>query len=330
MRTCSKKLNSLLLLPLVAAFGLTACGDDGGGSSVDTVDTADTADESATSGDPTGDGPTGGTPTTGDDSDTNEATGDESSSGGAAMAACDVYCNNVLTNCTDANAVYNDIMDGPSAMEQCMNVCGAMPEGEEGDMAGDTAWCRAYHSGDPAIMDAATHCSHTGASSNMGVCGDDPCESYCDQVMDHCADDNAAYADRDQCIASCAAMPPDGDWNATSGNSVQCRTYHASFPAANMPEVHCAHAGSGGAEVCGTLCEAYCSQAMANCSDLYADEATCMTACGEFPTDGEPGATAGDSVQCRTYHASFPAAGMPEAHCGHAGPDGDGVCVDAN
>ncbi|HHK43003.1 MAG TPA: hypothetical protein ENJ50_11335, partial [Planctomycetaceae bacterium] len=170
MRTDSKKLNSLLLLPLFAALGLSACGDDGGSSAAPT----DTADEGSTS-----DTPTGGTPTTGEDSNTTEATGAESSSGGGAMAACDVYCSNVLTNCTDANAVYNDIADGPTAMEQCMNVCDAMPEGEEGDMAGDSAWCRAYHSGDPAMMDPATHCSHAGASSNMGVCGDDPCESYC-------------------------------------------------------------------------------------------------------------------------------------------------------
>ncbi len=78
-------------------------------------------------------------------------------------------------------------------------------------------------------------------------------------------------------------------------------------------------------------CAGYCSIVMANCSGTnaqYADAADCMAQCTDlaFPA-GTPGATDGNSIACRIYHAGVAGgAGMATAHCPHAGPTGGGVC----
>jgi len=53
-----------------------------------------------------------------------------------------------------------------------------------------------------------------------------------------------------------------------------------------------------------------------------------MTACAGFPTDGDVGATSGNSVQCRIYHGGVAGTSTMNAgiHCPHAGPTGGGVC----
>ena len=234
-----------------------------------------------------------------------------------ASTACKTYCDAVMTNCADDNAIYAD-------RASCEAACEAMPEGNESDQSGNSVYCRAYHAGDPAAGDPATHCPHASASSDSDVCGT-KCEAYCDQVMANCSGDNSIYADRASCEAACAAMPA-GAWDDTGGNSASCRTYHASFPAAGDPATHCPHAGiSSDSDICGTRCEAYCDQAMANCSGdnaIYADRASCEAACAAMPA-GAWDDTGGNSASCRTYHASFPAAGDPATHCPHAGISSD-------
>lgn len=232
--------------------------------------------------------------------------------------ACATYCNRAMTNCAGDNAIYSDLAS-------CLSVCAAMPVGNPDDTAGNTAWCRAYHAGDPASMDPGTHCPHASASGG-GVCGE-RCEAYCDQVLVNCVDANVVYADRAQCLATCAAFPS-GGFQDVAGNTVECRTYHASFPAAGDPVTHCRHASASGDGVCGERCEAYCDQALANCGGpnaVYADRAQCLATCAAFPVGGFQD-VGGNSVQCRTYHASFPAAGDPTTHCPHASASGDGVC----
>lgn len=289
------KLQTLLLPFAVATMMTTSCTDGSGDSDADT-DTNPTTTATAT------------------DSSSSSSSGGETE---AAMGACMTYCSNAMANCTGSNAVYAD-------MDQCMSSCAAMPEGKDGDVDGDSAWCRAYHAGDPAMGDPDTHCQHASANGG-GACGS-YCDAYCDQTMANCNAANEVYTSADECMAACAAFPSDGAFNATDGNSVQCRTYHASFPAAADADSHCQHTSSNGGGACGELCQGYCSQAMANCGDLYADEAACMTTCAGFPTDGAWNDKGGDSVQCRTYHASFPAAADAATHCAHAAADGGGIC----
>jgi hypothetical protein len=238
------------------------------------------------------------------------------------LTACELYCDNVMSNCNGDNALY-------ASRDECETTCAAMPEGNPDDQSGNSVYCRAYHAGAPAADDPATHCPHASAASDMNVCGS-YCEGYCTQVLSNCSGDNAVFADMDTCLTACAAMPV-GSFDDKQGDSVQCRTYHGSFPAAAEPATHCPHAAmTSHMGVCGSVCEAYCDQAMSNCSGdnaLYASRDECMTACDGFDQSGNWSDITGDTAQCRTYHASFPAAAAPDVHCGHAGEEPTDLCV---
>ena len=160
--------------------------------------------------------------------------------------------------------------------------------------------------------------------------GPTACGTYCNRAMNNCTGENSLFGDIGQCMTACAAMP-EGDFTDTSGDTAWCRAYHAEA-AAGAPASHCPHASTtSDSGICGTPCDAYCDQVMANCTGTggdsdFADRNACETACALYPS-GSWNDQAGDTAQCRTYHGSFPAAGAPATHCGHAGVSGDGVCV---
>ncbi|MBI2378302.1 MAG: hypothetical protein HYV07_30160 [Deltaproteobacteria bacterium] len=249
------------------------------------------------------------------------------SGGGVCGSYCDTYCDQALAHCTDANEIYPGA-DAAAKRANCLASCEALPtDGDPFATEGNSVQCRTYHASFPAVANAALHCPHA-AVGGGGVCGE-RCDAYCDQVMANCeglySGTNAAET-RANCEASCAAFPSDPA-KLLEGNSVECRTYHASFPAAANGALHCPHAGAGGGGVCGTACESYCDQAMANCTGLYPDRAICLLACDTFPTVGTA-TTSGNSVECRTYHASWPATISATSHCPHASINGGGVCGD--
>lgn len=73
-------------------------------------------------------------------------------------------------------------------------------------------------------------------------------------------------------------------------------------------------------------CQDYCRVAMANCPDLYAQQADCETACSLWDADGSAGDTTGNTVQCRTTHAeagTCESAGAYSSDCGGTGSPGD-------
>ncbi len=241
---------------------------------------------------------------------------------------CDAYCDLALANCTGGNLLYTN-------RAECQAACAEITAlGEEGDTSGDTLECRIYHLGDPASADPATHCPHGGPDGG-GVCADPPpapCEVYCDNVLTHCTGADALYADEAECMAACALIPATGQEGDTSGNTLQCRTYHAGDPAAADPSLHCPHASLSGGDVCGTWCEVYCELTETTCTGdnaLYADRSACLAACDELPQDAPHTAVEGDSVQCRIYHGGLPARMDAALHCAHAAEDGGGVCADA-
>lgn len=301
------------LLPVVAAT--TAC--PGGDDTTPGQDTGTTTanDTSTGPGDTSTSSPPAETGTT-EAVDTSE--GGSSESGPPAGDACETYCANAMANCSGDNALY-------PGMAECMATCAGLPEGDPADTAGNTVWCRAYHAGDPAVQDPNMHCPHASASGG-DTCGT-PCEAYCSLMGANCGGEVAVFPSEADCMAACAAFPVDAPFSATDGNSAQCRVYHASFPAAMDAATHCGHASPNGDNTCGTLCDAYCDQVEQNCGDLYANREACMNTCDGFPTNGEVDAQDGDSVQCRIYHASFPAATDANLHCPHAAEDGGGVCV---
>jgi hypothetical protein len=158
------------------------------------------------------------------------------------------------------------------------------------------------------------------------------CAAWCTALAASCsADPTYGFMDETQCNAYCGAVAiPAGTAADTSGNTLGCRTYHAGA-AAGDPTTHCPHASASGGSVCGSLTENYCHMAENICTGDNAITWTtdCMTDAAAIPTDGTPGATGGNSIQCRMYHLG--AALLDAAtHCPHGAPDGGGVCVDAS
>lgn len=153
------------------------------------------------------------------------------------------------------------------------------------------------------------------------------CADYCATIQDGCVDTNAQYADEASCLDECAAFDQ-GDAGAMSGNSLECRAYHASVAAGGTdPAVHCVHAGplGGGPTAmagCGmTRCEAFCQIAQEICgADAgypFDNEDDCNTECAAY-TDSEDFnmmETSGDTLACRMYHLSV--APSDASHCAH-------------
>ncbi len=155
------------------------------------------------------------------------------------------------------------------------------------------------------------------------------CQDYCTNALASCTGTNQLYSGMDECLTACSGLPV-GVSGDTNVNSVYCRSYHATIAAGKgLDTTHCPHASISGDNVCGSLCEAYCSQMAANCGETnsgYASQTACMAACEPMPV-GNYNDVSGDSVQCRTYHAGFPAISDQALHCTHASVNGGGQCV---
>jgi hypothetical protein len=84
--------------------------------------------------------------------------------GGGGMGTCDSYCDVITANCSGDNAIYLD-------RAQCVAFCNdiAWPQGDVGDMDGNTLECRIYHAG-VAADDPVFHCPHAGPTGRE-VCG---------------------------------------------------------------------------------------------------------------------------------------------------------------
>jgi hypothetical protein len=161
------------------------------------------------------------------------------------------------------------------------------------------------------------------------------CAEYCTTITASCAMGNRQYMTEADCNTYCMTNAgwEAGVRDATSGNTIACRLYHAG--AAEMlsdPDTHCPHAGESGADTCGTWCENYCQLALRNCTGdnvLYPDMATCATACAAFADDGEPDDTSGNTVQCRIYHLGVAGtdAASADTHCPHGGAVPTAQCL---
>ncbi len=148
------------------------------------------------------------------------------------------------------------------------------------------------------------------------------CEDYCDTVLDACpADDQVAvYDSRLGCLNQCDAFD-EGEAEAQTGNSVQCRLSHARLAkiAPGERPTECPAAGPGGNDVCGSNCESYCTLMARFCPESFASPQACQDSCDATPDLGgfQINQTTGASVQCRLYHLSAAVFG-PALHCPHA------------
>ncbi len=158
------------------------------------------------------------------------------------------------------------------------------------------------------------------------------CDEYCGKIQAACKN-NIQYDSELECIRYCeqSGVFHLGSRGETSGNTLACRIYHAEVAAATNPDLHCIHAGTSGGNVCGTYCDNYCALALNNCKDkLFSSFQECETACKQLSTQGIPGDTLGDSVQCRLYHLGVAGSQPPlsqNIHCPHGSIHNSKVCV---
>ena len=179
-------------------------------------------------------------------------------------------------------------------------------------------------SGTPGTDSGATD----SGSGDSGMMATPTCAAYCTTIMAGCTATNAQYGTMEACMGSCAGFPV-GTAADTMGNTLGCRSYHATVAAmAGMADTHCPHAGplgaAAGMATCGMNCEGFCAVALAACTganEQYADAAECMTECAGFmnTTAYNATVTSGDSLACRMYHLSVASTGGMNAttHCPH-------------
>lgn len=166
-----------------------------------------------------------------------------------------------------------------------------------------------------------------GAAGANGAASDDVCAQYCELMGEHCVGEALQYRDEAQCLRICRAFPV-GTIDDDRVNTASCRRRYAGkarYLAGPELATGCAYAGPGGDGRCGTNCEGFCSIAMAACSaevsDPYFYESfdACLLDCEPLAmTRYEYGAvSAGNSLECRLFHASSAIMGDEDEHCEH-------------
>lgn len=255
--------------------------------------------------------------------------------GGDPVDGCGGNC---ASWCQLGLAICPDQFEG---LQDCEAVCESIPDtGDfnlDANYTTDTVQCRIIHLM-AALDDPTTHCPHTQLLSTNFCDGDGggevSCDSYCTLAMASCTAEDAVYESFEQCQAVCAVLPP-GEASDQSQNTVGCRSYHASV-AAELPGVHCDHAGPGGDGVCGSSsdvsgnCESYCLLLEQGCpsSFVWADQTECTSQC---ESDFEGAGAAADSkysielatsgtaeLQCRTLQVARALEAGDEAACDKA------------
>jgi hypothetical protein len=260
---------------------------------------------------------------------------------GACGTACDAWCHLLESECPEDHG----------ALANCKTACSTLPKSGgfnvDDNYTADTVECRLIHLG--AVGEEtqeSPHCTHgryIPAENCLPPEDDEPsCARYCDVNLMNCSEDAAetdptVYESRDECMATCEALPL-GKNTDTTENTVGCRIYH-SKNAAGVPTAHCPHGGPSGDGHCGIPdpeetgfsgnCESYCYLFQAACgerfaADGYEDVEGCAQECWDnFEQDGAKNdegytvetATADDTVQCRIYQAVKLLGGDDDVSC---------------
>lgn len=192
--------------------------------------------------------------------------------------------------------------------ERAVTARGGSPAGPSGGSLGDA--------GEPPEGGAA------GAPARGDVC-----EQYCDLMGEHCVGDALQYRDDAQCLKICRAFPV-GALDDDRVNTASCRRRYAGkirYLAGPELVTACGYAGPGGDGRCGSNCEGFCTIAMAACRPevtepyFYESFDDCLLDCEGLPSSRyQYGAiSAGNSLECRLFHASSAIMGDADEHCEH-------------
>jgi len=225
-------------------------------------------------------------------------------------------------SCTGTNAQF-------VSRATCISAALSFPEADVAPawlaQSGDNSDCRLYHAGvaGTSVANAAIHCPHVSVNGG-GVCGADPCHSYCNLVQYNCFNAtttfNLQYPSWDACFTACSGFPQLTNMPLiTANNSLDCRVYHAQVAGTSVANAvaHCPHTGiSGGYGVCGTAIEGFCQVVQAVCTGAnsqYASTAACMAAAANFSTAGTVGDATGNTMQCRITQLALAAKSSADA-----------------
>jgi len=166
---------------------------------------------------------------------------------GVCGTKCENYCQINSNTCTGNHSLYAD-------HATCMKFCETLPVGTNvSDVAGNNLDCRIYHAyAASASANPTLHCPHA-SHNGGGACGG-LCDTYCHVATTYCTGANQLFASVGACMTQCAALKVDGAFNAMSGDSIQCRIYHAGAAhATGNAGLHCPHANiTSGGNTCGT------------------------------------------------------------------------------
>lgn len=155
---------------------------------------------------------------------------------------CPKYCQDILAACTADNSQFPD--DGT-----CERICAGIDGGTAGNAGGDTIACRdisVSNSKDELTPDASREdCINGGISSN---CAGTRCQAFCNADLALCGSQTTGYQSVGDCVAACATWGQDfvGPLIGSTGNTLQCRTYHLELSQtgnANDLQTHCPHTG---------------------------------------------------------------------------------------
>lgn len=155
---------------------------------------------------------------------------------------CENYCFYSNTHCAELHA-YEDIASCVSACDKLMPRGGASAAAD-----GNSVECRIRYAVEAAKTGDAASCAPADVHGN-DVCGS-WCEVYCDLMEANCEGEPSAYADRDACLSACEGFADDGDPEDDSGNTVQCRIYHAGIPALRDAANECGYAAEESTNFC--------------------------------------------------------------------------------
>jgi hypothetical protein len=155
----------------------------------------------------------------------------------------------------------------------------------------------------------------------------DVCEQYCDLMDEHCVGDALQYRDTAQCLKICRTYPV-GAADDDRVNTAACRRRYAGkarYLAGAELSTTCGYAGPGGDGRCGSNCEGLCTIAMAACRPeltepyFYDSFGACLADCEGLPSSRyQYGAiSAGNSLECRLFHASSAIMADADEHCEH-------------
>ncbi|MFT5429594.1 MAG: hypothetical protein ACI9OJ_000265, partial [Myxococcota bacterium] len=136
---------------------------------------------------------------------------------------CTRYCAQVMCNCTDAAAQFEN-------MEACTMFCAEftkVPEEPEGATA-NSLDCLTFHATRAATW-PAQHCSLAGQAGSVNCTS--LCGSYCSVMDTNCTDNNAKFSDVAQCNAVCAEIVVTDtaltNKEHSDENTLQCRLHYA-------------------------------------------------------------------------------------------------------